>query len=280
MHMTATNEARAEDSAGAANEADASNDRVTASAVATAPTNGRNKAAAHSKAPSPRHNRRNNVITIIIEALGALVQLLLVWAGLDYLFVDDVTADEQGRLLIWCIIATVYLAGTVFWLNIDLRVNDDDHQFMRRTSRHPIVAIFSSVVTFSSSFVGLSAAVTVIVGTDDPEYFGIFDLIAVWAMLASWAMFHWGYSRIYYAAYHNRQHEKPLIFPETEHPRLIDFVYFSFINGTSFAPSDVMVATTRMRWTVVWHSTFSFFFNALIIVLTMNTISGGFKFLE
>ena len=149
-----------------------------------------------------RHNRRNNIITIIIEALGALVQLLLVWAGIDYLFVDDVTADEQGRLLIWCIIATVYLAGTVFWLNIDLRVNDDDHQFMRRTSRHPIVAIFSSIVTFSSSLVGLSAAVTVIVGTDDPEYFGIFDLIAVWAMLASWAMFHWGYSRIYYAAYH------------------------------------------------------------------------------
>ena len=277
-HMTATNEARAEDPAGATSEADASSGRVTANAAATATTNGRNKAAADGKAPTPR--RRNNAITIIIEALGALVQLVLVYAGLRYLIVDDETLNEQARLLAWCAIATIYLAGTVFWLNIDLRVNDDDHRFMRRTSRHPLVAVFSAIVTFSSSLVGLSAAVTVIVGPEDPDYFNLYDLVAVWAMLASWAMFHWGYSRIYYAAYHNRQAEKPLIFPGTEHPRLIDFVYFSFINGTSFAPSDVMVATTRMRWTVVWHATFSFFFNALIIVLTMNTISGGFKGLE
>ena len=248
-HMTATNDARAEDSVGAN----------------------------PSRGSGTRHNRRNNAITIIIEALGALVQLVLVYAGLRYLFVDDETLNEQARLLAWCAIATIYLAGTVFWLNIDLRVNDDDHRFMRRTSRHPLVAVFSAIVTFSSSLVGLSAAVTVIVGPEDPDYFNLYDLVAVWAMLASWAMFHWGYSRIYYAAYHNRQAEKPLIFPGTEHPRLIDFVYFSFINGTSFAPSDVMVATTRMRWTVVWHSTFSFFFNALIIVLTMNTISGGFE---
>ena len=231
--------------------------------------------------PGKLGNRRSsNVITIIVETLGALVQLLLVYAGLRYLFVDDETVNEQARLFVWCTIATIYLALTVFWLNIDLRVNDDDHKFMRRSSRHPLVAMFSAVVTFSSSLVGLSAAITVIVGTDDPAFFGILDLIAVWAMLASWAMFHWGYARIYYAAYHNRLAEKPLLFPATEHPRLIDFVYFSFINGTSFAPSDVMVATTRMRWTVVWHTTFSFFFNALIIVLTMNTISGGFKGLE
>ncbi len=275
--MTATNEARAEEPTGATNEADASNDQVAASTAAATATNGTNNAAANGNVPSPRNSRRNNAITIIIEALGALVQLVLVYAGLRYLFGDDETLNEQARLLAWCAIATIYLAGTVFWLNIDLRVNDDDHQFMRRTSRHPIVAVFSAIVTFSSSLVGLSAAVTVIVGPEDPDYFNLYDLVAVWAMLASWAMFHWGYSRIYYAAYHNRQAEKPLIFPETEHPRLIDFVYFSFINGTSFAPSDVMVATTRMRWTVVWHSTFSFFFNALIIVLTMNTISGGFE---
>ena len=144
----------------------------------------------------------------------------LATGGLRYLFVDDETLNEQGRLLAWCAIATVYLAGTVLWLNIDLRVNQDDHQFMRRTSRHPIVAVFSAVVTFSSSLVGLSAAVTVIVGPEDPDYFNLYDLVAVWAMLASWAMFHWGYSRIYYAAYQNREAEKPLVFPGTEHPRL------------------------------------------------------------
>jgi uncharacterized membrane protein len=34
----------------------------------------------------------------------------------------------------------------------------------------------------------------------------------------------------------------------------------------------VQVMTTRMRWTVVWHTTLSFFLNAMIIVLAVNTI--------
>ena len=60
--------------------------------------------------------------------------------------------------------------------------------------------------------------------------------------------------------------------PGTERPRLVDFVYFSFTNGTSFAPSDVSIMTTRMRWTVSWHSLAAFFLNALLIVLVINTI--------
>lgn len=227
--------------------------------------------AAHKK---PR--RANALVTIAVEILGVLAQFALIYAGLRYIFIEDDEVAEHGRLLTWCLVATLYLAATVFWLNIDLRVNDGDHQLMKQASRSPLVGIFSGIVTFSSSAVGLSAAVTLIVGRGDPDFFSLYELVAVWAMLASWAMFHWGYARTYHAMYHNREAERPLHFPGTEHPRLIDFVYFSFTNGTSFAPSDVTVQTSRMRWTVVWHTTFSFFFNALIIVLTMNTISGGF----
>ena len=74
--MTATNEARAEDPAGAAKETDASNDPVTVSAAAT--TTGTDTT------PGPRRNRHTNALTIIIEALGALVQLVLVYACLLY----------------------------------------------------------------------------------------------------------------------------------------------------------------------------------------------------
>ena len=219
-------------------------------------------------------------ITIVIEVLGILVQLVLLFLGLVYLFNDEVEpAGDLFYLLSWCMTATVYLAGTVFWLNIDLRINRDDHRFMRETSRSPLIALFSTIVTFTSSLVGLSAAISLVSESSRDDAFHAYELIAVWAMLASWAMFHWGYSRIYYAAYQSHEAEQPLHFPGTEQPRLIDFVYFAFTNGTSFSPSDVSVRTSRMRWTVVWHTTFSFFFNALIIVLTMNTISGGFAFL-
>ena len=66
----------------------------------------------------------------------------------------------------------------------------------------------------------------------------------------------------------------PLVFPYTTNPSLLDFVYVSFMVGTSFTPNDVETAPP-IRWTVVWHSVLSFFFNGFIIVLALNTIMGG-----
>ncbi len=223
-----------------------------------------------------QHQKRAAAFTLVAELLGVLAQLALVYNGIRYIFVDDGEAAETVRLLIWCVVATVYLGLTVLWLNIDLRLNSDDHALLRRVSSITLIRWFSTLVTFTSSLVGLAAATTIILKRNDPDHLNATDAIAVWAMLASWALFHWGYSRIYYSSYHRREAERPLRFPATKHPRLTDFVYFAFTNGTSFAPSDVSVATSRMRWTVVWHTTMSFFFNALIIVLTMNTIAGGF----
>lgn len=228
------------------------------------------------RAANPKGSRSNGVISLVMEILGFLAQLALIVAGIRYIVLEDDDLSEHARLFTWCLVATLYLLATVIWLNIDLRVHDSDHQFMKRVSHNPLVVLFTTIVAFSSSAVGLSAAITLIMGRGDPDYFTIFELVAVWAMLASWAMFHWGYARSYHALYHKHEADRPLRFPGTEQPRLIDFVYFSFTNGTSFAPSDVTIQTSRMRWTVVWHTTFSFFFNALIIVLTMSTISGGF----
>ncbi len=218
------------------------------------------------------------VLVVIAEIVGMFMQLSLLAVGFSYLLLEEGTLDATLRLGGWCLLATVYLAGTVLWLNIDLRVRADDPAIIRRLSSIAPVRLFSLIVTFSASVVGLVAATDLILIRDEEpdDAKQVFELFAVWAMLASWALFHWGYSRIYYSHYHRDEARRPLRFPGTENPRLVDFVYFAFTNGTSFAPADVSVATTRMRWTVVWHTTFSFFFNALIIVLTMNTISGGF----
>lgn len=220
-----------------------------------------------------------SAITLGVESLGILVQLLLLVIGFIYLDSDEDAITENVLLSTWCLIATLHLAFAVVWLNIDVRVRDHDDELFKRFSAAPVLRWISTAVTFSSSLVGLAAATTLMLGPNEPNHEPIFDLVAVWAMLSSWAMFHWGYARIYHSKYNQRPEERMLRFPGTEHPRLIDFVYFAFTNGTSFAPSDVSVASSRMRWTVVWHTTFSFFFNALIIVLSMNTLSGGLAFL-
>jgi len=242
--------------------------------------------APRSRGNRPRRRPLGFVTTIVAEAFGILAQLLLVYTGLRYLFIGDSDEDvlgpeelleEHTRLAAWCVLATLYLLCTIVWLNIDLRVRERDHQVLKQMSAVAIVRLVSTVTTFSSSLVGFAAAITLILIRGDPEMLTEYEVLAVWAMLVSWAMFHWGYSRIYHSRYYSREAERPLRFPGTKQPRLLDFVYFAFTNGASFAASDVQVKTTRMRWTVVWHTTLSFFFNGLIIVLTMNTIAGGFR---
>ena len=36
---------------------------------------------------------------------------------------------------------------------------------------------------------------------DDPDHLAIYELAAVWTMLVSWALFHWGYARVYHGKY-------------------------------------------------------------------------------
>ena len=100
------------------------------------------------------------------------------------------------------------------------------------------------------------------------------DIVGVWAMLLSWGSLHWGFAQIYFQRYYAEE-AAPLRFPKTTHPRIVDFVYFSYTLGTTFATSDVETLTPRIRWTIVWHSVLSFFFNGLIIVLALNTITSG-----
>nr|WP_243751837.1 DUF1345 domain-containing protein [Leucobacter weissii] len=225
----------------------------------------------------PRTRLLGTVVVVFGEALGLLVQFLLVWIGVEYLFTDDGDEAESLRLLLWCMIATLYLSVTALLLSIGVRVRGEDPPALRRLRRNPLIRWISMVVTFSSSLVGLSAAITLILMRSDPDHLMFYELTAVWAMLVSWALFHWGYARIYYSRYYRLPGKPPMVFPGTETPRQVDFAYFAFTNGTTFGVTDVQVIDSHMRWTVVWHTTFGFFFNALIIVLTMNTISGGLQ---
>jgi len=219
-------------------------------------------------------------LSVAILAIDILVQAYLVVLGITVVFIDiDETLDA---LLSWCAVGTGYwiLAVVAVALSLRARVSADNPVF-RWVELNPLTRFISSAGTYLASAVGLISAFVLIAVRDDPEAQGAIELVAVWAMLLSWALFHWGYARSYARAFAvaiRRGEPPPLIFPRTERPRLADFVYFAFSNGTSFAVSDVAVATTRMRWTVVWHVVFSFFFNALIIVLAINTISSGHIF--
>lgn len=221
------------------------------------------------KASAPRV-RNPDVAAIIAEALGLAIQVPLVWLGLAFIGGDDIEL-----LAGWCLIGTFYLLVTILALNLAVRVPGmAGRHGTRRFLAHPVMRTVASILTFSSSAVGMVAATELIVLRNDPDWGPFIELFAVWAMLVAWGLFNWGWARMYYSRYHRAKGDPGLEFPRTPEPELIDFVYFAFTNATAFSVSDVLVTTPRMRWTVIWHTTLSFFFNALIIVLAINTITG------
>lgn len=61
-----------------------------------------------------------------------------------------------------------------------------------------------------------------------------------------------------------------LDFPEGDSPDGVAFLYFAYVIGVAFAVSDVRITSNKMRKFVLMHSTFSYFFNTLIVAATVN----------
>jgi uncharacterized membrane protein len=214
------------------------------------------------------------VIAVLMRAVDLLVQLGLISLGV-LLIVSEDSETAVGLLGAWSVLGTLYWLASVISIAVSVRRGPERvPRWVHRLDRHRVVGIVTSVATYCASLVGLLAVGEILVLRNEPEWQGVIELVAVYAMLMAWALFHWGFARIYDRRYHRAlaSGPPPLVFPGTETPRLVDFVYFSFTNATAFSVSDVQVMTSRMRWTVVWHTTISFFLNALIIVFAFTTI--------
>ena len=64
-----------------------------------------------------------------------------------------------------------------------------------------------------------------------------------------------------------------MVFPGTEHPDYFDFLYFSIVLSMCCQTSDVVVSSSGMRRLVMLHSAMSFFFNVIIIAITVNVVA-------
>jgi uncharacterized membrane protein len=84
---------------------------------------------------------------------------------------------------------------------------------------------------------------------------------------------HTSYS-LYYASRYYRSEKSygGLAFPGEENPRQLDFAYFAFTIGTSFAVSDLAVTDSKMRRGVLGHQILSFFYNTAILTLSINFV--------
>lgn len=217
---------------------------------------------------------RPRVVVGLVVNLAAQLAMIVVGIWLVVLSEDD--GSTLLLLGIWCTIATLYEIVALIALSRLAKQPADRAARPAHWQTGRIARIVSMTATILSSLIGFTAAIQVLALHNDPQVGSITDFVGVWAMLLAWGFFNWGFAQVYYQRYFAAS-GPTLRFPDSAEPRLVDFVYFSFTLATTFATSDVEVLSTRMRWTVTWHSVLSFFFNGLIIVLALNTIMSGAK---
>jgi uncharacterized membrane protein len=100
--------------------------------------------------------------------------------------------------------------------------------------------------------------------------------LSVSTIFLSWLLIHTVFALYYAHEFHSESRAGArglgggLKFPDDKTPDYLDFLYFSFVIGTTAQTSDVDVTSRAMRRVVMLHGILSFFFNTAVIALTVN----------
>lgn len=199
------------------------------------------------------------------EYFITFVELTIIVTSVAY-----VVTSSLAALIVWESIAATYLlVGFVISRRRSLTGRAD-------SGRSGALDTLSWVLPLAASLVGISSAVhLLVVGAVTGHAQGQSVVLAVAASLAiilSWHLLHTGFAQIYETSLAKHPNEQGLVFPANTIPSFVDFLYFSFTIGTSFATSDTTVNTSRMRWTVLVHSIISFFYNALVVAVALQVL--------
>jgi uncharacterized membrane protein len=103
----------------------------------------------------------------------------------------------------------------------------------------------------------------------------------VTTILMSWFLVHivfaLHYAHAYYGPSADENDEDGLVggleFPGEKEPDYWDFMYFSFVVGMTAQVSDVQVTDRGLRQLTLVHGIVSFFFNTIILALTINIVA-------
>ncbi|HET7593865.1 MAG TPA: DUF1345 domain-containing protein [Stellaceae bacterium] len=101
-------------------------------------------------------------------------------------------------------------------------------------------------------------------------------------VVASWTVTHTVFA-LHYAHHYYGDGPAPgadddrggLAFPGDELPDYWDFLYFSFVVGMTCQVSDVQVTSRPMRRMTLIHGVLSFFFNTVILALSVNLLASS-----
>lgn len=120
-------------------------------------------------------------------------------------------------------------------------------------------------------------------------FFGLFSALAllpglgslravtsVVGVVGAWGLLHTSFALRYaYLYYGDETSSGGLRFSGENEPDALDFAYYAFGVGTTFASPEVEVSSRAMRRTTLAHGALSFFYNTAILALVVNLLLAG-----
>ena len=100
----------------------------------------------------------------------------------------------------------------------------------------------------------------------------LLTIISAWLFMHTVFALH--YAHDFYMALSRNEENGGLDFPGTEHPTYPDFLYFSYIIGTSAQTADVSITNKHMRLLNLFHAVLSFGFKTTILAICINIAAG------
>ncbi len=218
--------------------------------------------------------------TRLVQILGARPRL---WSSAAlgvavYLLLPSSFAHQAATraLLAWNACAWVYLG-----LAAHMVLRSDRHQMQRRAARQSegrvlvlAMVVVASVAVLMSVGSQLSNVKDLPAAAKSPHI-----LLAACTVLSSWlftqTLMALNYAHDYYIV-RAAGRPAPLDFPGTAEPGYSDFFYFACAIGTSGQTADVSFSGSELRPVGTLHCVLAFFFNTIVLALTINIAAGLF----
>lgn len=197
-----------------------------------------------------------------------------------YLLLPSLLERTTRGLIAWNVAIVIYLVLVGFMMA------RSTHESMRRRARRLDEGRYTVLLLAVVAAVASLAAII----------FELFNLkqvtgdvaalhvgLSVATIITSWSFVHVIFTEHYAHAFYilddatgetvdpaERQKRNGLRFPGQPRPDYLDFLYFSFTIGVANQTADTEIVSRGMRALVLIHSVISYFFNTIVLALTIN----------
>lgn len=206
--------------------------------------------------------------TRVLLAVAGVVLLLVLWI--------PSTTDPQiiQALVGWDVLGLVFLSRQV-WIMRRGRAAADAEVAPKWLLPARFVRLrFGALLVASAAGLASGKLIVLVDTIDEGDSWNLWTirLLAAATVVLAWLILHLGYAMHYANIYFGNG--QGITFPGTQTPNFLDFAYFAFTIGATFATSDVEITNRRVRHAVIWHSVMSFFYNAAVLGIAIGAFTG------